>query len=82
MVVKEGFRKRHQGYDIGTCRMGSDFSDSGVDKNCRARRAEPFRLRRLSLPTSTAVNPSLTIEAIAARTADRIREMTRRGQLK
>jgi choline dehydrogenase-like flavoprotein len=41
-----------------------------------------FRLRRLSLPTSTAVNPSLTIEAIAARTADRIREMTRRGQLK
>jgi len=33
-------------------------------------------------PTSTAVNPSLTIEAIAARTADRIREMTRRGQLK
>ncbi|MGI8837951.1 MAG: GMC oxidoreductase, partial [Pyrinomonadaceae bacterium] len=32
-------------------------------------------------PTSTAVNPSLTIEAIAARTADRIGEMVHRAEL-
>jgi choline dehydrogenase-like flavoprotein len=32
-------------------------------------------------PTATAVNPSLTIEALAARTADRISLMARRREL-
>jgi choline dehydrogenase-like flavoprotein len=32
-------------------------------------------------PTGTAVNPSLTIEAIAARTADRLSRLARRGEL-
>jgi hypothetical protein len=32
-------------------------------------------------PSGTAVNPSLTIEAIAARTADRITDMIRRREL-
>ena len=33
------------------------------------------------MPTSLAVNPSLTIQANACRIADRIREMGRRGEL-
>jgi len=33
------------------------------------------------MPTSLAVNPSLTIQANACRIADRIREMRRRGEL-
>ena len=32
-------------------------------------------------PTVGGVNPSLTIQAIACRTADRIRAMARRGEL-
>jgi choline dehydrogenase-like flavoprotein len=32
-------------------------------------------------PTVGGVNPSLTIQAIACRTADRIREMARRCEL-
>ncbi|MCA1555832.1 MAG: GMC family oxidoreductase, partial [Acidobacteria bacterium] len=67
---------------LGTCRMGHDPSDSVVNKDCRAHDVPNLFVCDGSVfPTSTAVNPSLTIEAIAARTADRISEMARRGEL-
>ncbi|MCA1635709.1 MAG: GMC family oxidoreductase [Acidobacteria bacterium] len=68
---------------LGTCRMGADPSDSVVNRDCRAHDVPNLFICDGSVfPTSTAVNPSLTIEAIAARTADRISEMARRGELK
>jgi choline dehydrogenase-like flavoprotein len=58
---------------LGTCRMGSDPKDSVVNADCRSHDIPNlFICDGLVFTTSTAVNPSLTIEAIAARTADRI----------
>ncbi|MCA1600615.1 MAG: GMC family oxidoreductase [Acidobacteria bacterium] len=67
---------------LGTCRMGDDPSNSVVNKDCRAHDVPNLFVCDGSVfATSTAVNPSLTIEAIAARTADRINEMARRREL-
>ena len=68
---------------LGTCRMGHDPKASVVNRDCRAHDVPNLFVCDGSVfPTSTAVNPSLTIEAIAARTADRIVELGRRGELK
>jgi choline dehydrogenase-like flavoprotein len=66
---------------LGTCRMGDDPSRSVVDADCRAHDVPNLFICDGSIfPTSTAVNPSLTIEAVAARAADRIRETARRNE--
>ena len=58
---------------LGTCRMGLERDDSVVDADCRTHDVPNLFICDGSVfPTSTGVNPSLTIEAIAARTADRI----------
>ena len=58
---------------LGTCRMGDDPSDSVVNADCRAHDVPNLYTCDGSVfPTSTAVSPSLTIQAIAARTADRL----------
>jgi choline dehydrogenase-like flavoprotein len=65
---------------LGTCRMGSDPATSVVNADCRAHDVPNLFICDGSVfPTSTAVNPSLTIEAIAVRTADRICELVRRA---
>jgi choline dehydrogenase-like flavoprotein len=67
---------------LGTCRMGNDAADSVVDANCRAHDVPNLFICDGSVfPSGTGVNPSLTIEAIAARTADRIIDMARRREL-
>lgn len=67
---------------MGTCRMGRNPSESVVNADCRAHDiANLFICDGSVFPTSTGVNPSVTIQAIAARTADRIRDMARRGEL-
>jgi choline dehydrogenase-like flavoprotein len=59
---------------LGTCRMGGNPADSVVNADCRAHDVPNLFICDGSVfPTSAAVNPSLTIEAIAARTADRIK---------
>lgn len=66
---------------LGTCRMGHDPADSVVNADCRTHDVPNLFICDGSVfPTSTAVNPSLTIEAIAARTADRIIAQVRRGE--
>jgi choline dehydrogenase-like flavoprotein len=58
---------------LGTCRMGDDPSDSVVNRDCRAHDVPNLYICDGSVfPTSTAVNPSLTIQAIAARAADHL----------
>lgn len=66
----------------GTARMGSDPALSVVDADCRS-----WDIPNLWIcdgcvfPTVGGVNPSLTIQAVALRTADRIRAMAARGEL-
>ena len=66
----------------GTARMGDDPRTSVVDADCRS-----WDIRNLWIcdgsvfPTVGGVNPSLTIQAIACRTADRIRQLAARGEL-
>jgi choline dehydrogenase-like flavoprotein len=66
----------------GTARMGSDPSNSVVDADCRSWDIPNLWVCDGSVfPTVGGVNPSLTIQAIACRTADRIRVLGRRGEL-
>lgn len=66
----------------GTARMGDDPRSSVVDADCRS-----WDIRNLWIcdgsvfPTVGGVNPSLTIQAIACRTADRIQQMAARDEL-
>jgi choline dehydrogenase-like flavoprotein len=58
---------------LGTCRMGEDPATSVVDSYCRSHDvANLFICDGSVFPTVGAVNPSLTIEAIALRTAEHI----------
>ncbi len=66
----------------GTARMGDDPRTSVVNADCRS-----WDIRNLWVcdgsvfPTVGGVNPSLTIQAIACRTADRIRDLAASGEL-
>jgi choline dehydrogenase-like flavoprotein len=66
----------------GTARMGDHAGTSVVNADCRS-----WDIRNLWIcdgsvfPTVGGVNPSLTIQAIACRTADRIKSMAQRGEL-
>jgi choline dehydrogenase-like flavoprotein len=58
---------------LGTCRMGADPETSVVDADCRSHDVANLWICDGSvLPTAGAVNPSLTIQAIATRTARRL----------
>ena len=66
----------------GTARMGADPRSSVVNADCRSWDIENLWICDGSVfPTVGGVNPSLTIQAIALRTADRIRTMAARGEL-
>ncbi|MBI1182239.1 MAG: GMC family oxidoreductase [Alphaproteobacteria bacterium] len=66
----------------GTARMGFDPETSVVDADCRSWDIPNLWICDGSVfPTVGGVNPSLTIQAIACRTGDRIRELARRGEL-
>ncbi|MDQ4075955.1 MAG: GMC family oxidoreductase, partial [Chloroflexota bacterium] len=66
---------------LGACRMGSDPATSVVDQWCRTWDVPNLFVCDGSVfVTSSAVNPSLTIQAIATRTADYIKEHARKGE--
>lgn len=66
----------------GTARMGVDPATSVVDADCRSWDVSNLWVCDGSVfPTVGGVNPSLTIQAIACRTADRIKAMARCGEL-
>lgn len=66
----------------GTARMGNDPRESVVDTNCRSWDIPNLWICDGSVfPTVGGVNPSLTIQAIACRTADRILALAARGEL-
>lgn len=66
----------------GTARMGDDPRTSVVDADCRSWDIPNLWICDGSVfPTVGGVNPSLTIQAIACRTADRIASLRSRGEL-
>jgi choline dehydrogenase-like flavoprotein len=66
----------------GGCRMGDDPRTSVVNADCRTWDIPNLWVCDGSVfPTVGGVNPSLTIQAIACRTADRIKAMAARGEL-
>jgi choline dehydrogenase-like flavoprotein len=66
----------------GSARMGSDYRSSVVDADCRSWDIPNLWICDGSVfPTVGGVNPSLTIQAIALRTAERIAILARRGEL-
>ncbi len=81
--VRNTFRQAQDANHLGgTARMGADRLTGVVDADCRC-----WDIRNLWVcdgsvfPTVGGVNPSLTIQAIALRTADRIEAMKSRGEL-
>jgi choline dehydrogenase-like flavoprotein len=66
----------------GTARMGDHPDTSVVDADCRSWDIPNLWICDGSVfPTVGGVNPSLTIQAIALRTADRIRALAAQGEL-
>lgn len=67
---------------MGGCRMGASPADSVTDADGRTWDIPNLWICDGSLfPTSGGVNPSMTIYALAARIADRIKTMAVRGEL-
>ena len=63
--------------------MGDDPGDSVVDRDCRGHRWRNLYVVDASVFPSSGggESPSLTIEALAIRAADRLAERARRGEL-
>jgi choline dehydrogenase-like flavoprotein len=73
LVVSKPFDKRTPSHQCGTVRMGTDPATAPLDTCCRAfDHPNLFVVDASFLPTSAAVNPSLTIAAQALRVADHI----------
>ncbi|MBL9058355.1 MAG: GMC family oxidoreductase [Rhodobacteraceae bacterium] len=77
VVLSRAFEKRTPSHQCGTARMGADPGRSVVDADCRAHDLDNLFIVDASvLPTSAAVNPSLTIAALALRAGQHIAERT------
>jgi len=73
IVLSQAFDRRTPSHQCGTVRIGSDPATSPLDPYCRAfDHPNLFVVDASFLPTSAAVNPSLTIAAQALRVADHI----------
>jgi choline dehydrogenase-like flavoprotein len=73
IVLSKPFDRRTPSHQCGTVRIGSEPKTSPLDPFCRAwDHPNLFVVDASFLPTSAAVNPSLTIAAQALRVADHI----------
>ena len=73
IVLSRAFDRRTPSHQCGTARMGADPATSVVNPDCRSHdHANLFIVDASVLPTSAAVNPALTIAALALRTAQQI----------
>ena len=75
IVLSQAFDRRTPSHQCGTARMGADPLTSVVDTFCRSHdHKNLFIVDASVLPTSAAVNPALTIAALALRAARHITE--------
>jgi choline dehydrogenase-like flavoprotein len=73
ITLSRGFPKSKPSHQCGTNRMGADPRSSVVDVNLKAHDLDNLYIVDASvLPTSAAVNPSLTVAALALRAGDHI----------
>jgi choline dehydrogenase-like flavoprotein len=73
IVLARAFDKRTPSHQCGTIRFGHDPSTSALDPFCRAHdHPNLFVVDASFMPSSAAVNPSLTVAAQALRVADHI----------
>lgn len=73
IVVSRPFDRRTPSHQCGTARMGTDPAASVIDTHCRSHDHPNLFIADASvLPTSAAVNPALTVAAVALRAADHI----------
>jgi choline dehydrogenase-like flavoprotein len=73
IVLAKAFDRRTPSHQCGTVRIGLDPATSPLDPFCRAfDHPNLFVVDASFLPTSAAVNPSLTIAAQALRVADHV----------
>lgn len=73
ITLSRGFPKSKPSHQCGTNRMGADPRASVVDVNLKAHDLDNLYICDASvLPTSAAVNPSLTVAALALRAGDHI----------
>jgi choline dehydrogenase-like flavoprotein len=69
-------------HELGGCRMGKDPRTSVVDSFCRSHDVPNLYVVDGSVfPSASEKNPTLTIMAVAARTADHITERLRKGEM-
>lgn len=74
VVLSKAFDRRTPSHQCGTARIGDDPSSSVCDPFGKAHDLENLYICDASLlPTSAAVNPSLTIAALALRQADHLK---------
>lgn len=67
---------------MGGCRMGDDPSNSVVNDECRAHDVPNLYICSAAVfPTSGGGNPTETVMALAARTADRLLDRFRKGEV-
>lgn len=70
IVLSSAFDRRTPSHQCGTARMGDDPASAVVDSYCRSfDHPNLFIVDASVLPTSAAVNPALTIAALALRSA-------------
>ena len=75
IVLSSAFDRRTPSHQCGTARMGNDPKIAVVDTTCRSfDHKNLFIVDASVLPTSGAVNPALTIAALALRTARHIQQ--------
>ncbi|MGL4309412.1 MAG: FAD-dependent oxidoreductase [Paracoccaceae bacterium] len=75
IVLSRAFDRRTPSHQCGTARMGADPANSVVDTFCRSHDHSNLFITDASvLPTSAAVNPALTVAALALRAARHITE--------
>jgi len=68
---------------LGTCRMGNDAKSSVINTDHRTHDVPNlFLCDGSSLVTSGRGQPTMTIQALAFRAADRIRELAKRGEIR
>lgn len=73
LILCKRFDRRTPSHQCGTIRIGDDPATSPLNANCRAWEVDNLYVVDAScLPTSAALNPALTVAAVALRTADRI----------
>ncbi len=73
IVLTHTFGRKTTSHQCGTARMGSDPKTSVVDLDCRSHDVENLYITDASvLPTSAAVNPALTIAALAIKAGSAI----------